>query len=271
MARDQTAYIVFDIETVPDGKLVADVLYPHQNLSEDDAIALQEKEVEEQSGGRSTFVPAPFHLPVAVGVARVAADFRLQKVALLDAPEFRCRRMVELFWRGLDSYPEAMLVDFGGRTFDMPVLELAAFRYGISLPFYFGSQGRGYRHRYGDRHLDLLDWITNWGACRLRGGLDLLAKLLGKPGKMEVKGEDVLRLWREGKKDRIGSYCLCDVLDTYFVFLRTRLLTGEITAEGEREIAEHARGVIEDLAFEDTAVEEYLSRWRPPSAEKGEA
>jgi predicted PolB exonuclease-like 3'-5' exonuclease len=193
----------------------------------------------------------------------VAADYRLQKLALLDAPQFRSQRMVELFWRGLESYTEAALVDFGGRTFDLPVLELAAYRHGISVPAYFsGRSGKGYRHRYSERHIDLLDWFTNFGACRLRGGLDLLAKMIGKPGKMDVRGEQVLELWNEGKKNLIASYCLCDVLDTYFVFLRSRVLAGEISLQIEGRLMDQARSVIEDMAFEDENLEAYLARWQ---------
>jgi predicted PolB exonuclease-like 3'-5' exonuclease len=263
MTREQTSYIVFDIETVPDGELLAEVLYPGEGLSPEEAVDRQEREVEEQSGGRTSFVPLSFHMPVAIAVARVGADFQLQKVAILDAPEYRSRRMVELFWKGLDSYPEAALVDFGGRTFDLPVLELAAYRHGISVPPYFSATGgRGYRRRYNERHLDLLEWFTNWGASRLRGGLDLLAKMIGKPGKLLVRGEQVRELWRAGKKDLVGSYCLCDVCDTYFVFLRSRVLTGELTTAGERRLAEKARGLLEDLAFEDENLEAYLSSWK---------
>ena len=63
----------------------------------------------------------------------------------------------------------------------MPLLELAAFRYGFRARDYFQSS----RNRYNGP-IDLCDWLTNFGACRLAGGLNLLAKLLGKPGKMEV-------------------------------------------------------------------------------------
>ena len=269
MTQEPTAYIVFDIETVPDGKLLAEVLYPGEDISEEEAIRRQEKEVEEMTSGRSTFVPMSFHVPVAIAVARVSPDFRLLRVALLDAPEYRPEKMVRLFWKGLESYPDARLVDFGGRTFDLPVLELAAFRYGLSVPSYFSrGAARDYRYRYGDRHLDLLDWFTNWGACRLRGGLDLLAKMIGKPGKLNVRGEQVLELWREGKKDVIGSYCTCDVLDTYFVFLRSRVLAGELTTEAEAKLIEEAQSLIEDLAFEDPNIELYLNRLRESEPQK---
>ena len=259
MESSRTTYIVFDIETIPDGKLLSEVLYPGQEIPEEEAIARQEKEALELSGGKSSFVPLAFHIPVAIAVARVDGNFRLQKLALLDEPEYRTERMVELFWKGLDAYPDAVLVDFGGRTFDLPVLELAAFRFGLSVPSYFSSSvGRSYRRRFSEQHLDLLDWFTNFGASRLRGGLDLLAKLIRKPGKIQVRGEQVLQLWREGRKEVIGAYCLCDVLDTYFVFLRTRVLTGEITLEDEKNLTDHAKQVIEEAAFERPYLEPYL-------------
>ena len=224
------------------------------------------------TGGRSSFVPCSFHVPVAIAVARLDSAFRLLKLAVLDAPHFRSRRMVELFWKGLATYPEATLVDFGGRSFDLPVLELSAFRYGIAVPEYFSPRhAKGYRHRYADRHVDVLEWFTNWGAYRIRGGLDLLAKMIGKPGKMDVKGEQVLELWREGKKELIGSYCMCDVLDTYFVFLRTRVLTGELTEDQEAQLTTEARSIVEDLAFDDTNLEKYLTRWKDaPAAESND-
>lgn len=272
MSSQSTAYIIYDIETVPDGQLIADVLYPGQDLSPDEAITQQEQEVLKATDGRSSFVPLTFQYPVAIAVARVGPDFRLQKVAKLDAPLYRTRTMVDLFWKGIQAYPKATLVDFGGRQFDLPVMELCAYRFGLPVPDYFGQgKAKTYRHRWSDQHLDLLEWYSNWNACRMKGGLNLLAKMIGKPGKMDVKGELVLELWREGKKNLIGSYCLCDVLDTYFVFLRSRLLMGQITPEEEARIEGEARNIIEDIAFDDTNVEEYLNRCRPRDDPPGPA
>ena len=65
------------------------------------------------------------------------------------------------------------------------------------------------------------------------GGLNLLSKLLGKPGKMSVQGDMVYQLHLAGKAQEINDYCMFDTLDTFFVFLRTRMLTGEMTLEEE--------------------------------------
>ena len=100
----------------------------------------------------------------------------------------------------------------------------------------------------------------------LSGGLNLCAQLLGKPGKMDTKGFMVQDLWERGERERIDDYCMCDALDTYFVFLRTRVLAGVIALERERELVERARAWIERAAADgNLALVEYLNRfefWR---------
>ena len=47
-----------------------------------------------------------------------------------------------------------------------------------------------------------------------------------------------------GKLAEIHDYCRCDVLDTYFVFLRTRVLLGRLTLDEEQGIiAERSPGL----------------------------
>jgi predicted PolB exonuclease-like 3'-5' exonuclease len=206
-------------------------------------------------------------VPVAVAVARVSADYRILDVANLDSPRFDPRAMVELFWRGVEHYRDAVLVDFNGRGFDIPLLTLAAFRFGISCPRYFDDPDRfGFRYRFTSRHLDLMEWITEYGAFRLRGGLDLLAKILGKPGKLETSGGQVQDLYDQGRLQDINDYCLHDVLDTYFVFLRTRVLTGRLALEREQELVEEARKWLGERGRENPALEKYLENfgsWEP--------
>ena len=96
--------------------------------------------------------------------------------------------------------------------------------------------------------------MTNFGACRMAGGLDLLAKLLGKPGKMEVSGEQVYEMHRDGKLQEINDYCLCDTLDTYFVFLRTRVMTEDLTIGEERELIAKARALLMEKAGEQPVI-----------------
>jgi predicted PolB exonuclease-like 3'-5' exonuclease len=124
------------------------------------------------------------------------------------------------------------------------------------------------RNRYnGSAHIDLQDLLGNFGAVWMHGGLDLLATLLGKPGKMDTKGHMVQDLWEAGEHIRIDDYCQCDALDTYFVFLRSRVLLGRISVEQERVLVEEARSLIAQRAEEVPALGHYLenfSLWQEP-------
>jgi predicted PolB exonuclease-like 3'-5' exonuclease len=265
------AYLVFDIESVSDGRLIQRVRFPDQpELTPAAAVAQYRAALLAASGGKSDFVPHTFHLPVAVAIAKVAPDFSLMDVKTLDAPKYRPQVITRAFWKGWQKYGRPTLVTFNGRFFDLPVLELAAYRYGLSLPSWFDSSGPGYqqpRNRFNaNAHLDLQDLIGNAGAVHVNGGLNLCAQLLGKPGKMGTKGDMVQALWEAGELGRINDYCMCDALDTYFVFLRTRVLCGMIDLARERALVEHARGWIERAATTSPAMAEYLAHfqiWQP--------
>ena len=170
-----------------------------------------------------------------------------------------------MFWRGWEAYDHPTLVTFNGRTFDIPLLELAAFRYGLNLSGWFAASGPNYtqpRYRYNTKsHLDLYDVLTNFGASRFNGGLNLAASLLGKPGKMDVQGHMVQDLVDEGKVELVNDYCRCDVLDTYFVFLRTQVMMGRLTLDQEQTIITKAKDWIADQAISVAACKTYLDHW----------
>jgi predicted PolB exonuclease-like 3'-5' exonuclease len=258
----RTGYLVFDTESVPDGKLLQKIKYPDEELSPEDAVARAQAEAKQQSASGSDFIPVTFHIPIATAVVRVGADFRMQALSVLGAPDYHPRKIVKQFWGGVEKYCRARkhqvkLVTFNGRGFDMPLLELAAFRYGIGQPDHFNTS----RKRFDCWHFDLMDWLTNFNAYRMIGGLNLLSKLLGKPGKTEVRGDQVYQMWRDGKLPEINDYCKCDALDTYFVFLRTRVLTGELTLEQEHGIVQDAKEFLNRYGIECPAVRTYLDNW----------
>ncbi len=256
------AYLVFDTESVPDGRLLARVKYAEEALGPEEAIDKAQAEARVRSLSGSDFLPVSFQYPVATCVLRVGADFRLQALTCLDAPQYRPRKIVEAFWNGLASYrakygERIKLVTFNGRGFDLPLLELAAFRYGAGARDHFANG----RRRFEGWHLDIMDWLTNYGAFRLVGGLNLLSKLLGKPGKMDVQGHQVYEMHRAGKLQEINDYCMYDTLDTYFVFLRTRVLTGDLTLEDEHVAVLKSREWLQAKVAELPALKLYLDNW----------
>jgi predicted PolB exonuclease-like 3'-5' exonuclease len=255
-SSNDTAFLVLDSESVPDGRLLGRVKYPDLVLTPEEAIERARTEAREQSRDGSDFVPVTFQIPVAVCVLRVANDYTLQALTCLDAPQYRSEEIVRKFWLGVGRY-RARLVTFNGRGFDLPLLELAAFRYGIAAADHFTNS----RNRFNSKHVDLFDWLSNYGACRLSGGLNLLAKLLGKPGKMETAGDQVYEMYKAGRVREINDYCTFDTLDTYFVFLRTRVLTGELTPEIEQMLVHKARAWLAAKATESPALQQYLDNW----------
>jgi predicted PolB exonuclease-like 3'-5' exonuclease len=258
----QTGFLVFDTESVPDGNLLGRIKYPQEALSPDDAIARAQDEAREQSQTGSDFLPVTFQVPVAVCVLRVGTDFTLQGLACLDAPHFRTAEIVRQFWRGVGHYSRAKLVTFNGRGFDLPLMELAAFDHGCCARDYFQSS----RNRYHGNHLDLMDWLSNNGACRIAGGLNMMAQRAGGGappgcGKLDVAGDQVYAMYRAGRLQDINDYCMFDTIDTYFVFLRTRVVVGELTLEDERALARRARVWLGNKAKEVPALHTYLAEW----------
>ena len=263
MSRRDTAYFVFDIESVADGGLVSRLRYPGQDLPPQEAIAKYRAELLEENG--KDFIPYTYQLPVSLVVAKVGADYRLTDLVSLDEEQSRSHEIVRLFWEGWRKYGRPRLVSFNGRGFDLPLLELCAFRYGLAIPDWFAEEKRSFdqpRNRYNiAAHLDLHEWLTNNGASRFSGGLSLAANLIGKPGKMDVAGHMVQDLWDSGRAADIHDYCRGDVLDTYFVFLRSRVVAGELDLEEEHAIIEAARDWIATRAGDSAGLARYLSAW----------
>lgn len=262
-SSDSVAYFVFDVESVADGDLVARVRYPGENLSCEQAVQRYREELLAEHG--SDFIPYTFQVPISIIIGKVTNDLRLIDLVSLDEPKFRSHEMTRLFWSGWEAYKRPTLVTFNGRVFDLPLLELAAFRYGISCPTWFNTMAKTYdqpRNRYNQNaHLDLYDVLTNFGASRFSGGLNLAANVLGKPGKIEVKGHMVQDLYHEGRLKDISDYCRCDVLDTYFVFLRTQVMLGNLSLESEQKLVDQTREWIEAKAEPQSAYRTYLEQW----------
>ncbi len=258
---DEVSHLIFDVESIADGDLISSVRYAGEGLTAAESIAKYQAELLETKG--STFIPHTFQLPIAVVIAKVTSDFRLLDIVSLDEPLFRSHVMTENFWRGWEAYKRPQWVTFNGRSFDMPLMELAAFRFGISLPKWFDSEGyKSPRNRFTvSSHLDLQEVLTNYGAARFNGGLNLAAQLLGKPGKMGLTGDQVQSQYDEGNLQAISDYCRCDVLDTYFVFLRTMVLMGKMTLACELERVAQAKVWIEERAPQCEAYGSYLGCW----------
>jgi predicted PolB exonuclease-like 3'-5' exonuclease len=207
------SFLVLDIETVPDPELVWDAAV-------------------------DGFPPPPFHQVVALGVLWLGGDHALRKLGAFggeeDAPPHESKVLEEFADFVGDRHPT--LVTFNGRRFDLPVLANRMLKHGVPFPAYYAGRSGGpdYRYRYSDDgHLDLADVMTDFGASRMPS-LDALAQLVGMPGKMGVDGSKVQSMHEHGRHKEIRDYCLHDVVQTTFVFLRAELLRGRLSREDYR-------------------------------------
>ena len=214
MAR---SFLVLDIETVPDPDLVWDAAV----------------------GG---FPPAPFHQVVALGVLWLDGSYELQKLGAFggeeDAPPDESKVLEE--FADFIGKRHPTMVTFNGRRFDLPVLANRMLKHGVQFPAYYAGRSGGpdYRYRFSDEgHMDLADVLTDYGASRMPS-LTALAQLVGMPGKMDVDGSMVQSMFEHGRYTEIRDYCLHDVVQTTFVFLRTELLRGRLTQDEYRTRAQ---------------------------------
>lgn len=218
-------YLVLDFETIPDGDLLNAVKHQGQKTTEE-AISIAIKQAKEASNDKSDFIPLPFHIPVALGIMLLSKESVVSDV-LVGSP----KSIAKKFW-SLYEATTPIIVSYNGRGFDLPLLELVSMREKLVIPKpYWGKYGP--RNRFGDGHVDLQEFINNFGSARMFGGLDTIAKMIGLEGKSDVCGSDVYRLHLEGKKDEIREYCLRDVKDTAAIFLRTRVMMGILTQDQE--------------------------------------
>lgn len=282
MSSSKVRYLLFDAESIADGELLRKIEYPDEQMTGEEAVERCRREQMEKTGRE--FIPYTFHVPISVAIAKIGEDFSLIDLVTLDEGEYRPHVIARDFWNGWRLYKnknmgangrfDLSLVSFNGRTFDIPMLELAAFRYGINIADWMTNKGPSYeqpRYRFNSTsHIDLQEVMTNFGATRFKGGLNLLANLLRKPGKMGIAGHMVQELYDAGELLQINDYCRCDVLDTYFVFLRTRVLYGDITLEREAEIVDQTFAWLEENAESNPVYAEYLDvcgEWQNPWTE----
>lgn len=198
------SYLVLDIETVLDPEL------PIAESSEAERL------------------PAPpHHEIVAIGVLWLGADYSVKRIGIIG--EGKDERGVLLDFTKFLSEKRPDLVTYNGRGFDLPVIVSRCMRHGLPFTHYYSA--RDVRYRFAaEGHLDLMDFLCDFGAAK-KSRLDVMAKLTGMPGKVGVDGKDVGPLVHAGRLDEVRNYCLCDVVQTAGVFLRTQLLRGELSRE----------------------------------------
>ena len=235
-----TPVLVFDLETVPDVAGIRRIHDAPSSLSDADVLAWFSQKRRAATG--TDFAPLYLQKVVAIGCAlRTAQDLRIWSIGELDDPE---PELIRRFFDGIDKFTP-QLVSWNGGGFDLPVLNHRALIHGITAEKYWdwGDQDRDFKFnsylgRYHTRHLDLMDVLAMYQP-RANAGLDAMARLCGFPGKLGMDSSEVAAAVARGELAEVRNYCETDVLNTYLVYQRFRLLRGELSAgEYSTEIAQ---------------------------------
>jgi len=247
--------LVFDIETVPDVAF-GRRLYDLGDLP-DGQVAKAMFALRRQDRG-GDFLPLEQHRVVAISCALRKGDgFNLWSVGDPGTSE---AELVQRFFDGIGKFTPD-LVSWNGSGFDLPVLTCRALLWGVQAPR-FWETGEGetefrynnYLQRYHWRHTDLMDVLSGFSS-RNRVSLANMAALLGLPGKLGLKGDQVWDAYQRGDLVDIRRYCETDVLNTYLIYLRFERLRGRLAPEGYRGELERVR------AYLGASTEPHLARF----------
>ena len=213
MSGSETTYLILDIETIPDRELFTPP--------------------EPAAGVERAFPPLYASRPIVLGVMWLDQDLTCKRIGTFGEAKDEAGMMSD-FADFMGKW-KPHLVTWNGRGFDLPVLALRALRHGLPFGWYY--RGAGYRYRYSEEgHLDLCDVLSDHGAARMTS-LDGAARVIGLPGKGDVDGSQVEGLFLAGQIEALRHYCLSDVAQTAFLFLRYRLVAGDIDRDHYRRAA----------------------------------
>lgn len=256
--------LVFDIETIPDLEL-GRRLHGLEGVEDNQVAQIMFARRRAENG--TEFLSLEQHRIIAISVAMRTRDtFKIWSLGEQESGE---QEIIERFFDGIEKYTPD-LISWNGSGFDLPVLHYRALRHGVAAPRYWetGDEDQSFRwnnylNRFHWRHLDLMDVLSSY-QNRGRASLEDISILLGLPGKLGMRGDEVWTHYRDGDLEGIRNYCETDVLNTYLIYLRFELIRGRLApAQYAQEIARTR----EYLGGQGKAhFAEYLAAW-PPSAE----
>jgi hypothetical protein len=263
----------FDLEWVPD-PLAGRLLYGLPD-STSDADALAEMW---RAGGATDEDPTPFLKTAVCRIVSIAVVERRSRgsdeaptLNLLSLPrdpksadESREANVIGTFLEALGKH-RPQLVGYNSHDSDLKILIQRALVLGVQAAEFARRpekpwQGVDYFARGSDSNVDLKEIVGGWG--KAVPSLHEIAVQSGIPGKLDVDGNDVARLWLDGRLDEIVAYNEMDALTTYLVWLRLAHFAGHFTTAEYAEEESRVSALVErEIAGGKKHLARYLDAW----------
>jgi predicted PolB exonuclease-like 3'-5' exonuclease len=262
----------FDLEWVPD-PLAGRLLHSLPDSASDSEVLAEMW----RAGGASDDDPTPFLKTVVCRIVSIAAVERRERehgepvLKLLSLPhdpasaeEAREAHVVGTFLEALGRH-QPQLVGFNSRDSDLKILIQRAVLLGVQAAEFARRpekpwQGADYFARDNPSNVDLKEILGGWG--KAVPSLHEIAVQCGIPGKLDTDGNDVARLWLEGRLAEILAYNEMDALTTYLVWLRLAHFAGHFTSASYADEQARVRALIEhEIAGGKTHLTRYLEAW----------
>lgn len=238
-----TPILCFDLETIPDAAGLRRLDLFDSSL--DDAAGVAAVQAARLESHGSDFLPHYLQRIWVIGcVFRDDEGFRVRCLGdshgASDAEEITRLRS---FFKTIEKHTP-QLVSWNGGGFDLPVLHHRAMIHGVPAPRYWdqGEDDRDFKYnnyisRYHSRHIDLMDVVSGY-QNRAFAPLDGLARLCGFAGKLGEDGSKVWQAFLENKGESVRAYCETDVVNTYLLYCRFRMIRGDWSeAQYQQELA----------------------------------
>jgi len=253
--------LVFDLETIPDAQGLRR-LNPEWDAGLTDVQVIEAALEARRASHGTDFLPLHLHQVAVVGcVFRDDNGFRVKTLGKADDPE---ATLLSAFFKTIGHYTPR-LISWNGSGFDLPVLHYRSLIHGVQAPRYWdmGEDDRDFKYnnyisRYHNRHIDLMDLLAKYNG-RANAPLDDLAKLCGFPGKLGMDGSQVWKAWSNGQADEVRAYCETDVVNTWLVYCRFRLMKGELDSQAYDAEVQLVRDTLQ--ASNAPHWKEYMATW----------
>lgn len=262
---------IFDIETIPDIKVAANLLdMPKASVSElrqgltDYHLKLTE--------GKNSFLRQPFWQVAAISFleAEIVRDFsgqefyRIKDIRSGGDLKSSEADLVKGFFAHLKKNL-SRLVSFNGKNFDLPVLKYAAMKNEVEAAWLYksGDKWNNYNQKFSlDWHCDLADAFSDFGASA-KVKMNELCAAFNLPGKIGVDGSQVMEMFDDGRLQEIRNYCETDVINTYLLYLTYQHHNGSISKESFLKCKKELRDFLEEKSSKDKPhFLEFLQAWK---------